>query len=49
VGQRRLVAEDGGGPGQGTTSEYEITEGRRVSPPEHPTKGKNERKTGEMH
>ena len=27
------------GPGQGTSTEYEITDGHRVSPPGHPTKG----------
>ena len=31
--------EDGSGPGQGTSAEYEITIGRRVPPAGNPTKG----------
>ena len=33
--------EDGSGPGQGTSAEYEITGGHCVSPPRNPTKGKD--------
>ena len=33
-------SENGSGPGQGTSAEYEITDGHRVSPPhENPSKG----------
>ena len=32
-------SEEGSGHGQGTSAEYEITNGHRVSPPGNPMKG----------
>ena len=32
-------SEDGSGPGQGTSAEYEITDGHNVSPPGNLAKG----------
>ena len=34
-------SEGGSGPVQGTSAEYEITDGHCVSPPGNPTKGKD--------